>query len=195
MMNLCVYNTEIKKEITVKVNQNIIMNLLYNDECACHDAYMIIDSIMIGKYIYIFIQLNKKKTNLLYVLNGQVENHIVLDESLNIQMYYDLYNLCKNSDLCCHVSTKLKVKRVIYNIYDNIFVILFGFESKTLFGKLDYLSSIHSVGTAIELVKSGCELLVINHIPLNIIVLSHNKYEVSVFNEHKKMNRIYGLCF
>jgi hypothetical protein len=199
MIEVCARNVGANKNCTVKMSESEFHKILKEVDCEIKDdCYKIISSILIGVYIYIFIQSkHKSKDNVLCVIQGKINmENIVIHCTLNIQMCFNLYSAAKSAGLCKTSSKCIQVVKVIYSTFDDLFILLFNSQDHTLLGKLEYLEGIHYVGTTIDFIKTqGCELLVIASQPQCIEAVCKKKYEVTVFDECKKYNKCYIVCF
>jgi hypothetical protein len=194
----------------IKISENIYNKTLEKIKCdICRETnddvcnFEIISCILIGNFFYIFLQmLNNHKKNILSVIQGEITNinneNIAIDNSIKNQMNYNLYNSAKNSCLDKHIAKRLKIVQILYNKYDDLFVILLKSCGFTLLAKIEHLEAIHSIGTNIDFIFTHkCDLLLINGIPLCIcpVEKEKRKYNLTVFDECDKCNKTHILCF
>ena len=80
-----------------------------------------------------------------------------IDNTISVQMCYNLYNSFKNSRLDRSLTKNLKIVQVAYSYYDDMFVLLMNGNNKTIIGLIEHLESIHSIGTQINFMNiSSC---------------------------------------
>jgi hypothetical protein len=192
----CEYN----KKVVIKIDENAFNDLIKKVKCETKsDCYETVGCILIGIYFYIYIQTNiGHKNNMLCVIQGKLDNStfIAINSSLKIQMCYNLYNSVKNDCLDKKIAKHLKVIQVMYNPYDDLFILLIQSKNKTLLGKIEHLEAIHSVGTSINFVYTDtCKFLIIDDIPICICAIEKGKYKITVFDNCEKRNKCFCLYF
>jgi hypothetical protein len=203
------------KKVIIKINENSFHELIKKVKCDIKtNDFDIISGILIGLYFYIYIQFkNGYKNNILCVIQGKIDvtTLIAIDNTLNIQMCYNLYNSVKNACLDKKLAKHLKIIQVLYSTFDDLFILLIKSHDKTILGKIEHLEAIHSVGTSIDFVNSingdschschssksheSCNLFIIEHIPVSICAISKGKYKITVFDKCHKQNKCFIICF
>jgi hypothetical protein len=191
---------EHNKKTIIKICENAFNELIKKMKCDIKsDHHEIVGCVLIGIYFYIYIQLKHGyKNNMLCVIQGKLDatTLIAINDSLNIQMCYNLYNSVKNACLDKKLAKHLKITQVLYNPYDDLFILLINSDDKTILGKIEHLEAIHSVGTSIDFIYTdSCHLLVIDNIPICICAISRGKYKITVFDKCEKYNKSYMMCF
>lgn len=188
-----IYNSSCKcnKKITIKICENTFNNLISKVKCETKSGdFEIIGCVLIGIYFYIYIQSkDAHKNNILCVIQGKIDNttHNAIDNSLNIQMCYNLYNAAKNARLD---KKNIKIVQVLYNPYDDLFILLINNNNKTLIAKIEHLEAIHSVGTAINFIYTdACNFSIINDIPISMCVVEKGKYKITYHDLCEKQNK------
>ena len=180
--------------------KNEFVNIKYN-KCIfdkifdCVDKYNIIGSILISTHLFIFVQTEfNTENNSLYVITADVnvQTYTTIDNTMKLQLVYNIYVLGKTYCLKTDRAKKLEIKQIVYNQFSDIFVVLFRNKSKTLIGTIDYLESIFSLGTYIDFLKTqSCNTLIINEPPQCIVILTKTQYKVMVYDECCKSSRGY----
>jgi hypothetical protein len=199
IIEICAINGGTKESCNIKMNEFIFEQLLKQINCNIGDqTYKIINSILIGEYIYIFIGTKRKtKNNNLCVLQGKININTkqIIDESFKLHRCYNIYNVVKN-DILKENAMNTKIIQVSYNHYDDSFIILLGIDYNALFCKIDHLEAIHSIGTSLELItcKDTCNTLIIEHKPDSIYPLCKNKYRLVVIDNCTKCKKSINIC-
>jgi hypothetical protein len=187
------------EKIKIKIKENIFFEIIKKIKCEYKcEEYENVGCILIGSYFYLFVQLtHSQKRNVLYVIQGKVNtDYIAIDDSVIIQMCYNLYNSFKNEKIDKKLTKDLKIIQVLYNYYDDMFILLMCGHGNTILGEIEHLESIHSVGTYIDFVyTSPCDLLIIKHHPIHILIMEKKTYKIVVYDEHHKHNKCYVLEF
>lgn len=188
------------KKTIIKICENTFHELIKKIKCDIKsDDYEIVGCVLIGIYFYIFVQSkNKYKNNILCVIFGKLDmtTLIAINDSLKIQMCYNLYNSAKNSCLDKKISKHLKIVQVLYNPHDDLFILLINSHNKTILGKIEHLEAIYSVGTSIDFIYTdSCHLLIIDNPPICINAITKEKYKITIFDKCAKYNKSYMLCF
>lgn len=200
-IDICAQNGGTKEMCVVKINECEFNNLLKEIKCEVGDqTYKIINSILIGLYLYIFIGAKRKtKNNILCAIQAKVDLNTkkANDGSLKIQMCYNIYSVAKNNSVCKEDALNLRIVQVTYNPYDDLFIVLFSNHHQTLFGKIEHLESIHSIGTSLQLIncKETCSLLILDYKPVSICPICKDKYRLVVVDCHTKCSKSFNVCF
>lgn len=195
---VCAYNVSNNKHSELKICLNLI-NSLFCDIEVKNQKKKIITSYIISKTLFIFYNIKNKsnnKENILCVISGELDyNNNIISNTLKNQMYFNIYHSAKQDELCKHLSIKLNLMKIKYDIYSSKFILLFKSDNKILVATLDYLMSIHSVATNIKFLKNhNYEFICIQGNPINIYVIEKNKYKIIYYDEHKHIKKVI-LCF
>lgn len=187
---ICTYVAGKNECVNIKINKN-----LFDSKFDCVLKCHIVSSILVSTHLFVFVQVDfDTENNSLYVVTAEVniQTLTTIDDTIQLQLIYNLFVLGKTNCLKSERAQKLKIKQVVYNKYSDIFVILFRNKSKTLIGTIDYLEAIYSLNTNIELLKNQqCNILIINDPPECIDILSKCQYKVLVYDECNKHSKGY----
>jgi len=203
-IELCVFNPKKNTKVNMCLSESKFKCLIKSVSCHMECNLKIVGALLVSTYIFIFVQLGRKtKKNTLCVIHGHVDtiNNIINQNTLKIQMCYNIYLTAKSNNINSSDAKNLKIVCVTYNPVKDVFVLLFNNNHKTMIGKIENLEAIHTIGTMIEFVSLKCAkthtncILTIEHDPKCIIVLSDGKYKLFVWDCNTCCDKAYKLCF
>ena len=101
-------------------------------------------------------------------------------------MQYNIYISAREENVSRNDAIKLKITSIVYNKFDDIFVVLLYLENKTFIATINNLSSLKSLGISLSFVhiKSSCNLLIIKQCIQCIIPFQKNKYKNTIYNQY-----------
>lgn len=155
----------------------------------------LVQLIIVKHNVYFFVQstCSHLKHKILFVLEGSLYegNKLLLNESIKLQTFFNLYNNGRINGLSKSESRKIKLSSVCFNECTHDFILLLKYDSKGYLGKIKKYTEFDGMSSTIETFNCVDSLFTLSNSPTAITSLNNNVILLIAGRNDDDLNKYY----